>query len=143
MRVFFFSSRRRHTRCALVTGVQTCALPIYQDGAYSRRPGVRSSQAVESLNVQIIRCAAEPLQRRHRFFLRIDVRLPRDKAPYYPPAIFFECSIKIDVDAKFGEMIEIMAQKVPFGVAPVLDSQRTDQKITVVPPWQTPSQDRK
>src|SRR3546814_6951070 len=26
---FFFASRRRHTRCALVTGVQTCALPIY------------------------------------------------------------------------------------------------------------------
>src|SRR3546814_9080233 len=25
---FFFSSRRRHTRCVLVTGVQTCALPI-------------------------------------------------------------------------------------------------------------------
>src|SRR3546814_1481774 len=25
---FLFSSRRRHTRCALVTGVQTCALPI-------------------------------------------------------------------------------------------------------------------
>src|SRR3546814_1113020 len=29
MTVFFFSSRRRHTRCALVTGVQTCALPIW------------------------------------------------------------------------------------------------------------------
>src|SRR3546814_8154749 len=27
--LFFFSIRRRHTRCALVTGVQTCALPIY------------------------------------------------------------------------------------------------------------------
>src|SRR3546814_8528121 len=26
--VFFFSSRRRHTRCALVTGFQACALPI-------------------------------------------------------------------------------------------------------------------
>src|SRR3546814_4375819 len=26
--IVFFSSRRRHTRCALVTGVQTCALPI-------------------------------------------------------------------------------------------------------------------
>src|SRR3546814_10870510 len=25
----FFSSRIRHTRCSLVTGVQTCALPIY------------------------------------------------------------------------------------------------------------------
>src|SRR3546814_1822032 len=30
--VFFFSSRRRHTRCALVTGVQTCALPIFGTG---------------------------------------------------------------------------------------------------------------
>src|SRR3546814_3058599 len=29
--VFFFSSRRRHTRCALVTGVQTGALPISLD----------------------------------------------------------------------------------------------------------------
>src|SRR3546814_6362139 len=29
---FFFSSRRRHTRCALVTGVQTCALPISLSG---------------------------------------------------------------------------------------------------------------
>src|SRR3546814_1723567 len=40
--MFFFSSRRRHTRCALVTGVQTCALPIFRitfrfydaDGSY-------------------------------------------------------------------------------------------------------------
>src|SRR3546814_966175 len=47
---FFFSSRRRHTRCALVTGVQTCALPISKkmfvygaqfakDGRYSERLG--------------------------------------------------------------------------------------------------------
>src|SRR3546814_8903356 len=33
---FFFSSRRRHTRCALVTGVQTCALPILAQGDSSR-----------------------------------------------------------------------------------------------------------
>src|SRR3546814_3541963 len=31
--LFFFSSRRRHTRCALVTGVQTCALPISDNGS--------------------------------------------------------------------------------------------------------------
>src|SRR3546814_12958036 len=31
--LFFFSSRRRHTRCALVTGVQTCALPILRGNA--------------------------------------------------------------------------------------------------------------
>src|SRR3546814_14103804 len=34
-RVFFFSSRRRHTRCALVTGVQTCALPISSVGNFA------------------------------------------------------------------------------------------------------------
>src|SRR3546814_6486847 len=36
---FFFSRRRRHTICALVTGVQTCALPIYTPPPiiYSRR----------------------------------------------------------------------------------------------------------
>src|SRR3546814_1038334 len=34
---FVFSSRRRHTRCALVTGVQTCALPIFsRNGAPTR-----------------------------------------------------------------------------------------------------------
>src|SRR3546814_14966051 len=36
--LFFFSSRRRHTRCALVTGVQTCALPIYGARRPLRRP---------------------------------------------------------------------------------------------------------
>src|SRR3546814_3121661 len=37
--VFFFSSRRRHTRCALVTGVQTCALPISSGPHRSRGKG--------------------------------------------------------------------------------------------------------
>src|SRR3546814_10428177 len=36
---FFFSSRRRHTRCALVTGVQTCALPISGDAIVIDAPG--------------------------------------------------------------------------------------------------------
>src|SRR3546814_6489572 len=42
--LFFFSSRRRHTRCALVTGVQTCALPIYPRRP-RRRGGARLSRA--------------------------------------------------------------------------------------------------
>src|SRR3546814_3351336 len=42
--IVFFSSRRRHTRCALVTGVQTCALPISSDPGYSgERPGQATS----------------------------------------------------------------------------------------------------
>src|SRR3546814_13454240 len=35
----FFSSRRRHTICALVTGVQTCALPICHVSRRDRRAG--------------------------------------------------------------------------------------------------------
>src|SRR3546814_179754 len=41
--LFFFSSRRRHTRCALVTGVQTCALPIFHPGDRQRAIGGKSS----------------------------------------------------------------------------------------------------
>src|SRR3546814_9248081 len=35
--MFFFSSRRRQTSCALVTGVQTCALPILRGGRAGKR----------------------------------------------------------------------------------------------------------
>src|SRR3546814_16543351 len=42
---FLFSSRRRHTRCALVTGVQTCALPISAVGKGLANPGVREVDA--------------------------------------------------------------------------------------------------
>src|SRR3546814_9979985 len=41
--IFFFSSRRRHTRCALVTGVQTCALPISQISAVRHHARLRQS----------------------------------------------------------------------------------------------------
>src|SRR3546814_4558779 len=53
--MFFFSSRRRHTRCALVTGVQTCALPISifsesTDLYFARQQvGERLRQATENL----------------------------------------------------------------------------------------------
>src|SRR3546814_17868397 len=58
--LFFFSSRRRHTRCALVTGVQTCALPIYFNaaGACSSR-GIGESHAPEThLIPKLLRRAA-------------------------------------------------------------------------------------
>src|SRR3546814_16909848 len=45
MIIFFFSSRRRHTRCALVTGVQTCALPILMS-----IPGILLAIALVSLS---------------------------------------------------------------------------------------------
>src|SRR3546814_15657689 len=50
--LFFFSSRRRHTRCALVTGVQTCALPIYR---------------LRTERQEVAACAASPDFRQQRF----------------------------------------------------------------------------
>src|SRR3546814_15509740 len=44
---FFFSRRRRHTRCALVTGVQTCALPISDGDRHQFRFIVSAEDAVE------------------------------------------------------------------------------------------------
>src|SRR3546814_7608152 len=41
--ICFFSSRRRHTRCALVTGVQTCALPIFTVSEYVTEDGEERS----------------------------------------------------------------------------------------------------
>src|SRR3546814_157638 len=38
VRLFFFSSRRRNTSCALVTGVQTCALPIWVIKFVTKQP---------------------------------------------------------------------------------------------------------
>src|SRR3546814_17006660 len=46
--MLFFSSRRRHTRCALVTGVQTCALPIsFEDETFDE---VYSSHCIEHVD---------------------------------------------------------------------------------------------
>src|SRR3546814_4258339 len=60
---FFFSSRRRHTRCALVTGVQTCALPIYRLQPPGRAP-VRPSAPPESGSFQARPCPFIPIHRR-------------------------------------------------------------------------------
>src|SRR3546814_7808420 len=45
--MFFFSSRRRHTGCALVTGVQTCALPILLGARAWRWAPVARDRAAE------------------------------------------------------------------------------------------------
>src|SRR3546814_3889274 len=51
---FFFSSRRRHTRCALVTGVQTCALPIFVGASLA------AGLAASGRHVALIEAAAPP-----------------------------------------------------------------------------------
>src|SRR3546814_4877489 len=53
---FFFSSRRRHTRCALVTGVQTCALPILEAKVHVVTCAVNAAQNIEKC---VRRCGLE------------------------------------------------------------------------------------
>src|SRR3546814_9686578 len=45
---FFFSSRRRHTRCALVTGVQTCALPFMPRHDHHEHHGAALAKAAQA-----------------------------------------------------------------------------------------------
>src|SRR3546814_2006314 len=53
MLFFFFSSRRRHTSCALVTGVQTCALPI---SARRQQPVILQDQRLTAAE-----CGSDPV----------------------------------------------------------------------------------
>src|SRR3546814_839062 len=62
--LFFFSSRRRHTRCALVTGVQTCALPIYSvTGLVLCKKSVRSWLCVAAKGASSINAGPPPMFR--------------------------------------------------------------------------------
>src|SRR3546814_5385050 len=78
---FFFSSRRRHTRCALVTGVQTCALPIWRgdddpdrqgDGARRAGGGRRPLLPAQPVAARVRRGerGGAVLARRHPAYLR-------------------------------------------------------------------------
>src|SRR3546814_3712149 len=77
MIVFFVSSRRRHTRCALVTGVQTCALPIFS--AY-----VASKAALDAFS----RCAQGELSGKGISFTTIN--MPLVKTPMIAPTKMYD-----------------------------------------------------
>src|SRR3546814_5702862 len=55
---FFFSSRSRHTRCALVTGVQTCALPIYWQSFWDLASPARGAREIRALYGEAAAAAA-------------------------------------------------------------------------------------
>src|SRR3546814_2479005 len=58
---YFLSSRRRHTSCALVTGVQTCALPIFLRGG--RKPIVEGDAVALRFNQHAGARSGEPVER--------------------------------------------------------------------------------
>src|SRR3546814_5181040 len=58
--IFFFSSRRRHTRCALVTGVQTCALPICEGARALDADLMEMAQAFRFSRLKLLRHVVLP-----------------------------------------------------------------------------------
>src|SRR3546814_7140839 len=62
--MFFFSSRRRHTRCALVTGVQTCALPISADWGGPDAQSWRALMRAQAAHARTLLISGFPLTRR-------------------------------------------------------------------------------
>src|SRR3546814_14762488 len=64
--LFFFSSRRRHTRCALVTGVQTCALPIWPQPVRCGGGGGTHATAPDHHDLARLRHGRDPARHRHR-----------------------------------------------------------------------------
>src|SRR3546814_1396363 len=83
---FFFSSRRRHTRCALVTGVQTCALPIYilaefvekRVGAFGRVERARDGDLLPAHRDRLVEQALGGGHRHQGRDLRAAARLAED-----------------------------------------------------------------
>src|SRR3546814_7403080 len=63
---FFFASRRRHTRCALGTGVQTCALPISSRGVPFTRKRQRAGRATKGLPLSTNNCPPSRKRREAR-----------------------------------------------------------------------------
>src|SRR3546814_18571045 len=83
----FFSSRRRHTICALVTGVQTCALPILRDGQRAQPVRIARQPGVEHLAMFLVRAlvAAQRLAMLAHIAIRQDMEpledIDRDRLP--------------------------------------------------------------
>src|SRR3546814_7615021 len=81
---FFFSSRRRHTRCALVTGVQTCALPIYHE------------QSVVALTLASIYREAGRTDDAVQVLVDADKNIPNSAEVKYDLAMLYERQGKMD-----------------------------------------------
>src|SRR3546814_20171835 len=80
---FVFSSRRRHTRCALVTGVQTCALPICRGGRMAYFATAR-----------ITRLESDPSTHDHFYAYVADFLEFERHVPFREGKLYYESSLK-------------------------------------------------
>src|SRR3546814_14255193 len=106
--VFFFSSRRRHTRCALVTGVQTCALPICAraQGRERREPPASSSSREQRIALERQSMIPPPE------IIRVEtarVACDGDGGPLGHPRVFLQIDEKGFVDCGYCDRRFVLA----------------------------------
>src|SRR3546814_3736221 len=134
---FFFSSRRRHTRCALVTGVQTCALPIFirhrtrAASCANPAPALRTSWSACRIRNSCIAtigcsCAPQPAAQAQRLFLSCNKQgfldLFHDHAAFglgdagqAQQNIAQQASVLADfTDARLDQVVEIARNQMAF-----------------------------
>src|SRR3546814_15103306 len=95
---FFFSSRRRHTSCALVTGVQTCALPI--SGL-----GLRGSYPLQRFLDPECHCSSDDLTQL-RWFDRLGAALDQNVAKDNRRLVAKLCFLGRQFLALFPELLQ-------------------------------------
>src|SRR3546814_1738533 len=126
----FFSSRRRHTRCALVTGVQTCSLPIYKSlliceiavRRHRAAPDLRCEPAhgqrgFSLLHKKLFSRRAQTGSNSSALFVRTGA-LPRDGRPFhvYSVRLFCTGSSHLDKESMHMPLPAILARNLRLPV---------------------------
>src|SRR3546814_20649007 len=106
---FVFSSRRRHTRCALVTGVQTCALPIYHRFFALGNLGLRREEIdrrrLADVDTRLVD-AHKFLRQLERSLLQIDVGPGGDEIPVDRKRVVAGKRVSVRVDSGWLRIIK-------------------------------------
>src|SRR3546814_13659353 len=133
MRVdFFFSSRRRHTRCALVTGVQTCALPISGEAAQAA-PATRSfsfAPARTAAPAPVAEEVVEPAVQEEPV-AEAPVQQDNDPAPGFSLGDAAEPGTAAAAEEEPMELSQVAASYDETAGEPVLDAPEADRKSVV------------
>src|SRR3546814_12468054 len=114
--LFFFSSRRRHTRCALVTGVQTCALPILAtvvESGHSRFP-VHGEDKDEILGILLAKDLLKYFGATEHFDIRSILR----------PAVLIPESMKLNVRSEERRVGKEVSVRVDLGGRSIIKKQQ-------------------
>src|SRR3546814_9551340 len=109
--LFFFSSRRRHKICALVTGVQTCALPISRRRA-SRASAVKSCATWPKGVIEMSRVAKKPIALPKGVELNVQAESVSVKGPKGTLSIAKSADIDVKIENGQAQLSTSDAEKV-------------------------------